>query len=333
MSGSTPRRIGAGAPLRGLFVDGVWHCDCTPQQPANHFEVKKQGPNQGRWCKRQDAASTCQKQPDDKSRCKFFLWDSDAHPREAAALANNSRTESSHTKIPSKRPASPPPPYTIGSESREGARKRERAHSIDLDDEFGFKASDEAFEDDLLTTVDTPRKAARTSTLVTPSTRRTLPWNVDHSNGIQMPQTATSPRAGPSSSNSRECVPPSSQTAGTPHRIATPSSSPYEMPRPSRSKYMGSEDLAHEVSTLLQNARIKLDVPAENDLMFLLTKHMKATEGLKRGRDVARSTIKARDAKVTELSYRINTLEAELEAEKALVRHLQWEIETEDSAS
>jgi hypothetical protein len=36
---------------------------------------------------------------------------------------------------------------------------------------------------------------------------------------------------------------------------------------------------------------------------------------------------KAKDAKITELTYRINTLEANLEAEKALVKHLQWEAE------
>ncbi len=35
---------------RGLFLDGVWHCDCEPRLPADKFQTKNGGKNHGRWC-------------------------------------------------------------------------------------------------------------------------------------------------------------------------------------------------------------------------------------------------------------------------------------------
>ena len=37
-------------PLRGLFADGVWQCNCDPRVPADHFQTKNGGKNHGRWC-------------------------------------------------------------------------------------------------------------------------------------------------------------------------------------------------------------------------------------------------------------------------------------------
>lgn len=93
---------------------------------------------------------------------------------------------------------------------------------------------------------------------------------------------------------------------------------------------MGLEDLVHDVFSLFQADQVTLGAATETSLRALLSKHRKAAEGFRRSRDVTRSSVKAKDAKITELSYRISTLEAELEAEKAVVRHLQWEIETAD---
>ena len=72
---------------KGVFADGIWHCNCTPRLPAEHFKVKKEGKNQGRWF------YTCQNQQ--AQRCDFFLWDEDAKLREEGAVLNNSRTEPS----------------------------------------------------------------------------------------------------------------------------------------------------------------------------------------------------------------------------------------------
>lgn len=75
----------AARPLKGLFADNIWHCNCTPRLPAERFKVKKEGKNQGRWF------YTCQEK--EPKRCDFFLWDEDAKPREEAAVLSGSRTE------------------------------------------------------------------------------------------------------------------------------------------------------------------------------------------------------------------------------------------------
>ncbi|KAF1348479.1 hypothetical protein BDV97DRAFT_353686 [Delphinella strobiligena] len=70
---------------RGLFADGIWLCNCTPRLPAEHFKVKKEGPNKGRYF------YTCQNS--EGRRCDFFLWDEDAKPREEAAVLSGKRDE------------------------------------------------------------------------------------------------------------------------------------------------------------------------------------------------------------------------------------------------
>ena len=76
----------------GVFADGIWHCDCTPRLPAEHFKVKKEGKNQGRWF------YTCQNR--EQQRCGLFLWDEDAKLREEGAVLNNSRSEPGNRQAP-----------------------------------------------------------------------------------------------------------------------------------------------------------------------------------------------------------------------------------------
>ena len=45
------------------------------------------------------------------------------------------------------------------------------------------------------------------------------------------------------------------------------------------------------------------------------------------GREISQLALKARDAKIEELKCRIATLEAELETQRAVVKHLMWENE------
>lgn len=221
----------------------------------------------------------------------------------------------------------------VGSECGESSRKRVQATIGDLDDDYDFEAADDAFRAELnhaMTAVETPRKAVKTHEFATPSTRRTLPWNQDHeiaakASELQTPQTSQTARAGSFSSRLGGSLFTPSRSVDETHRIATPSSSPYDAPTPSRFKDVGGDDLIHGVLGLLQDANVKLGSAKESDLTKLLSKHAETTEGLKRGRDVTRTIIKARDAKITELTYRISTLEAELEAERAMVKHLQWE--------
>ena len=85
-------RGGSSTQLKGLFADNIWHCDCQPRLPAEHFKVKKEGKNQGRWF------YTCQNRSkgpggEPKGGCDFFLWDEDAKLREEAAVIGNGSRE------------------------------------------------------------------------------------------------------------------------------------------------------------------------------------------------------------------------------------------------
>jgi hypothetical protein len=281
----------------------------------------------------------------DETRCKFFLWDSDAHQREAAALSTNTRTEPGRVEpaTPSKRQPSPPPPYTIDTGAAGPSRKR-RHVTVDDDDEFGFEQADDAFNNELdhvMTAVETPSKALKTSEFATPSTRRKLPWQMDQSTknsgiGLQTPQTDKRVTGDPF--NTRHPTPAGALTTpsrhhdlddGT-HQTATPSSS-IETPTPNRFRNVSPDDLVQDVFDVLLSSNTRLDADTQSELKDLLSKHAKSAEGFRRGRDVIRSTVKAKDAKITELTYRVSTLEAELEAEKAIVQHLQWEASVSES--
>lgn len=195
---------------KGVFADGVWHCDCTPRLPAEHFKVKKESKNQGRWF------YTCQNQ--EPQRCGFFLWDEDARLREEGAVLNNSRSEPKSRQISaaqdgwnagrgkggmfagvnplvketdsepmrdedeSTEDGSPPPAYS--SQRHNSSVAKRKADAADLD---GTNDSDEdellpwpltgQEEQDLIDAAEsvapppeTPRKAVKTGVYATPAT-------------------------------------------------------------------------------------------------------------------------------------------------------------------
>ena len=202
---------GRGAPRpsvpKGVFEDGIWHCECKPRLPAEHFKVKKESKNKGRWF------YTCQNQAE--KRCGFFLWDEDAKLREEGAVLNNSRSEPQQrhvsdvqegwaagrtrtgvfanldpTATPSTSKAmeeddattdegSPPPAYS----SQQSGKKR-KAEAAGLNDDNDDDYDDELLpwpltgqeEQDLVVAADniappeTPRKAAKTGVYATPAT-------------------------------------------------------------------------------------------------------------------------------------------------------------------
>jgi hypothetical protein len=109
------------------------------------------------------------------------------------------------------------------------------------------------------------------------------------------------------------------------NEIAAPS--PNGTPTPARFKNVSESDLARDVFDVLRDVNVQLDEQARANLAAVLSRHATIAEGVKRGREVARASAAAKTAKVTELTYRVSTLEAELEAEKAKVAHLQWSLE------
>jgi hypothetical protein len=252
-------------------------------------------------------------------------------------LSSNARTEPTHVgpDTPLKRQPSPPPPYTVDTGASGPSRKRNHA-TIDLDDEYGLGQTDDAFNNelnDVLTAVETPSKAVKTSEYATPSTRRKLPWQMDQPTkgsaiGLQTPQTG---ERSYDPFNPRQNATPSKlhELEDDAHQTATPSSS-LETPTPNRFRNISPDDLVRDVFDLLQEGNVRLTPDTQAGLKDLLSKYAKSAEGFRRGRDVIRSTVKAKDAKITELTYRTSTLEAELEAEKAMMRHLQWEAGLQD---
>lgn len=273
----------------------------------------------------------------------MFLWDDDAQPRERAALMDNSRTEPARTipVTPSRRQPSPPLPCANQTRPTTVSKKRNRSISDDLNDEYGFGQSSDDFNGALshiMTQVETPSKAVKTSNIATPATgRRQLPWQMDQpiagsSHGLQTPQSERripgDPFASRYAAAGASLFTPVKEEKDGSHQTATPSSS-FETPTPSRFRNAVAEDVIQDIFGILQEADVRMRVQTENELKSLLSKHAKSAEGYKRGREVLRTTVKARDAKVTELNYRISTLEAELEAERATVKHLQWELQNE----
>lgn len=195
---------------RGVFADGIWHCDCTPRLPAEHFKVKKESKNQGRWF------YTCQNQ--EPQRCGFFLWDEDAKLREEGAVLNNSRSEPKSRQVPAAQDGwdagrsrggmfagvnpmtkgadsdpqkeddettdddSPPPAYSSQRHNISGAKRKADVADLDGDHDNG---DDELLpwpltgqeEQDLIDAADsvvpapeTPRKAVKTGVYATPAT-------------------------------------------------------------------------------------------------------------------------------------------------------------------
>ena len=202
------------AEPKGVFVDGIWHCECKPRLPAEHFKVKKETKNKGRWF------YTCQNQAE--KRCDFFLWDEDAKLREESAVLNNSRSEPEQRRVANAQDgwdagrtrggmfANINPMATASTSKATGEddattdegsplleyssqqsgnkRKAEAAYLDDDDDDdellpwplTGQEEQDFVAATDQIAPPETPRKAAKTGVYATPATTvqkaRTLPW-------------------------------------------------------------------------------------------------------------------------------------------------------------
>ncbi|KAF2724928.1 hypothetical protein K431DRAFT_343406 [Polychaeton citri CBS 116435] len=199
--------VGGGSrarPLRGLFVGGVWHCDCQPRLPAEHFKVKKEGKNQGRWF------YTCQQKHGANKGCELFLWDEDAKPREASTVLSGRRSEPSasngiprvgntaqdgsgvaDTNPPAQAvdatTARPKPAHPGPSTVAPASKKRSAADAFDEDEGFFDRSFSSEAATELMKLADevefqTPHKARNTGVYATPATttekkKRVLPWD------------------------------------------------------------------------------------------------------------------------------------------------------------
>ncbi|KUJ11244.1 uncharacterized protein LY89DRAFT_595255 [Mollisia scopiformis] len=311
--------------LNGLFADGIWQCsNCNPRLPAAHFQVKKDGPNQGNWF------YTCQESRD--NGCGFFLWDDKAAGREMRAVIGNTRSAADAAR--DKR--------TI-----EGHSAASNKFMADLakanEDEFGdfsLSAEDEQKLVDAVEEADageypqTPRKAIKTSEFMTTGSKRkrdedTLPTP---NSGSYKPNMANSLRKDEDVFNT-----PSSrlkggmwdghERLGLRSPSATPTPSRFQDPSTddnSPSKTTQNCDISEEVLELLKSQHI--DEEASSNLRTLLSKHALKISGIVKGRDITRMALKTKDAKIAELQQKITALEAEREMDKTVIRHFKADM-------
>jgi len=329
---------------KGLFADGTWHCNCSPRLPAEHFRVKKEGKNHGRWF------YTCQNAEPD--RCGFFLWDEDAKTREETAVLNNSRSEPGRTQdvaavagrgesawqpqSRTEKMVSPPPPYSSQRQAPQAMSSNKRkAPSSDPpdpdEDVFDWPLTGQE-EEELASAADnapmTPHKAVKTDAYATPATsakRRQLPW-LDYSTEKQKEETNTVTT--PSTARTTVQLPtPSTKT--TLHSTAEQGNEDETTPTPSRFKDALQDPspagsvLVNDVFSILNNVKITLPADVEKEIKAILTRHEMKTQGVIKGREISRLGIKAKEAKIVELGARIASLEAEREVDRGVIKRLR----------
>ncbi|KAK5690673.1 hypothetical protein LTR17_025888 [Elasticomyces elasticus] len=364
------------AVATGLFADGIWQCECSPRLPAEHFQVKKESKNKGRWF------YTCQMQ--EPKRCGFFLWDEDAKPRMEAAVLAGSRTE-------------PMGRQSGGGEVQEGWDAG-RAHRAAKTDGMGVRgdstggmgmfaqvgmAGSKLRDDDL-------EMASPTPSRVSPPP----PYSLKSSNGIKRnaqqaqmdddsddeffppANTAQSAKDGciRHASNDREAKTAMAEQAQAPQTPATTKPAATDLDTPSKTlgavtpipdsipttittpspptRYKdalsnpadSTSSLTSEALAILQPLTIPPDI--RDKLRGILSKHDLKTQGIVKGRDISRLAIKAKDAKIAELSTRIaglenariaelmariTSLEAGREVDKAVISSLRVQVKSGDT--
>ena len=345
---------------RGLFSDGIWLCDCSPRLPAEHFKVKKDGANHGRWF------YTCQNS--EGRRCGFFLWDEDAKPREEAAVLSGKRDEPRATPGAFHHSNSVDGPVEetqllglgqatsqTSTQSQDLLPRQERSPtstsatlgrsthvsptvpSKRAFDDTGFEIDDNDADsfpwdltakeaDDLeqraFNAPETPRKATKT-VYATPGTtgKKQLQWP-DHSaqDSNDTPITPFRP-AGPSDS-----LPTPTTTSLTLGNAAT-------TPTPTRfydplADPFTSSSLTAEVLNILKMSTVTLPDHVQTSLRAVLNKHDLKAQGISKGRDMVRVALRAKEGKVLELSRRIQALEADREVDRARIRELRLRDKT-----
>ncbi|OBT66343.1 hypothetical protein VE03_04860 [Pseudogymnoascus sp. 23342-1-I1] len=340
-SGVTPTKSGAGrqfssSPIKmqskkGLLVDGVWRCNCSPRLPASHFQVKKESANKGRWF------YTCQ-EPKEQS-CGFFLWDDDAKTREMKTVLHNSRSEAGPPTTPKK-----PTSRAQGTERSGGYNMAKESKVIDLDkdeeDEYGewpldaedeIEAVEAAERASSMRPPETPRKALKTSDFSTPGSKRIRSgedsWPTPVTNAtsraedvFRTPTITRSQSLGLDSASKRGLISPSASP--TPNRRLDFGSVAMTSASASASASGSADyDITEEVLQLLEGQPIEDETITS--LRQLLNRYALKNSGIEKGRDVTRLALKARDAKIEDLQQQVATLESKREMDKAIIRHFK----------
>ncbi|PQE04354.1 Zinc finger GRF-type protein [Rutstroemia sp. NJR-2017a BBW] len=311
-SSNTPTRNG---PVNGLFSDGMWICNCSPRLPAVHFQVKKQGPNNGKWF------YTCQEPKE--SACGFFIWEDKAHTREMAAVIkktstlvdpeNDKRTLEGHA--------------TASNKWMDDLRKKS-------DDEFGAWPLREEEEDKIIERVEqvipgsfpqTPRKPVHSNPL-TPGSKRKREDKNDEANALPTPATVQRDEdvfGTPATRRLRGGMWDGNERSAKRFKdaLATPSETPSALEKKTGRELHLNYDITEDVLELLKDQHIDSEV--ETKLREILNRHAMKISGIVKGRDITRVALKTKDSTISELRQKISALESERDLSSAIIKQLR----------
>lgn len=310
---------------RGLFGNGMWHCDCEPRLPAEKFQVKNGGKNHGRWF------YTCQK-PQLK-RCPFFLWSDDAKVREEGAILSNSRNEprTPYTPMRQLRLQSGTPRSRTQSEQKSKAQRIIEAEQPE--DEFEWDSDIDEVAAQVAEQVEqelSPRKTARTNTQTSPGKRirremedisqATIDQQPDGCDTDSWPERQKDTILTPSTTSEIDVtnlLTPNTTSDARRTLFITSNQKPRcERPGP----------LAIAVLSLLSPVAVHISGDLEAQLVGLLNQYALKARGIERGRDVVRAALQTKERKTAELSARIVALENECENYKTVIASLRSEL-------
>lgn len=344
------------APLKGLFKDGIWLCNCRERLPAANRETKKPGPNLGRRCRSTGwillrkwlwtlllttSVYTCQQLPG--KQCGFFLWADDAQAREKVVLLSNSRSEED-TRDPCPRTPSKAsrtggtglltpqterrvidiPPHQTMSPPK-SAKARMMAEDTD---EFGW--DDEGDTEELAEILGSSQ--ATEPIMSQPNFHRESPYKAARTPTMTSPgkrklnefandtfSGTLSPMATPLSSRSTASsrFPPSSAEL-----CMTPTPSKYRDILSTATKGEPS-NLAKEAIDLLEKHEVVLPNRARDQLVDLLDRHELKTKGIRQARDMARTILKKKDEEIAALKERLSNLEAQREVDRNVINSMK----------
>ena len=362
-------RSGPGAaqkvPLKGLFTDGVWHCNCDPRLPAQHFQTKNGGKNHGRWCKYlfvilghtsvdlETLVYTCQQpQP---TRCDFFLWGDEAKGREAAVVLNNSRSEPEPAPITPSKPINGTGYMTpqTGNRTRLGSPKSKTPYTPskslsvtrpipriqpfiaatdeDSADEFyDWPLSD---DDDLSRAADQASSQSQNVMPPPETPRKAVKTGISSTPGKrsfnEMDNGAEAWPTPTSGKKNDDIFTTPATGGGSKNLFSTPR--PGDTPTPARFKEITptvatSSSLTMDILTILESAQISLPSNARDEIRELCNKQSLFTHGVIKGRDISRGLISKKDEKIVELQSSIEALQSERETSRAVIRHLRREL-------
>ncbi|EPE36401.1 hypothetical protein GLAREA_05739 [Glarea lozoyensis ATCC 20868] len=301
------------APLKGLFKDGIWLCNCDPRLPASHFQVKKEGPNKGKWF------YTCQESKE--SGCGFFLWDDAAVGREKQVVMKNSRSEVDGIRTPAD--ASRDERDNRGQDTVKSKFSQETTTEEEDGDEFGdFPFSPE----DVASVMKVAELASAPKSPETPSKKPTNMFATPAPKRKWDEAGLLTPSTGGTKGKSLFGTPARRLNGGMwdgnepfGSKNTTPTRNRFRDPTDPESQE--NYDITAEVMDILQDQ--KMDEETNSNLRQLLSKHALKIAGVVRNRDISRAALKTKDLKIAELQQRITALEREREMDKTVIKHFK----------